>query len=157
MSSKIYLETSVIGYLTSRPSKDLITAANQRLTHDWWDQHLEGYDLYISEAVVAECRVGDAEAARERLNALEGIRVLAISDEAERLAEELIEGIPLPHNAEVDALHIGIATVNGLDFLVTWNCTHIANAALQHQIQAICRTAGFESPTICTPQQLMGD
>ncbi len=155
MKSTVYLETSIIGYLASRPSRDLITAANQQLTRDWWDQHREQFDLYISEAVVAECSTGDPQAAQERLDVLEGIAVLDITEAADNLADELLKRVPLPEKVAVDALHIAIATVNGVDYLLTWNCTHIANAALQHRIETICRSAGFESPTICTPQQLM--
>ncbi len=155
MKSSVYLETSIIGYLASRPSRDLITAANQQLTRDWWDQSREQYDLYLSEAVVAECSAGDPQAAQERLDMLDGIPILDVTDAADSLAEALLKHVPLPEKAAVDALHIAIATVNGMDYLLTWNCTHIANAALQHRIAAICRSCGFESPTICTPQQLM--
>lgn len=155
MNSTVYLETSIIGYLASRPSRDLITAANQQLTRDWWDQYRQQYDLYISEAVVAECSAGDPQAAQERLDVLTGIPVLDVTEEADNLADELLKQVPLPEKAAVDALHIAIATVNGIDYLLTWNCTHIANATLLHRIEAICHAAGFESPTICTPQQLM--
>ena len=155
MNSTVYLETSIIGYLASRPSRDLITAANQQLTRDWWDEHREQYDLYVSETVVAECGAGDAQAAQERLDTVGDIAILDVTEDAENLADELVKEIPLPENAEVDALHIAIATVNGINYLLTWNCAHIANAALQPQIEAICRSAGFEPPTICTPQQLM--
>jgi len=155
MNSAVYLETSIIGYLASRPSRDLITAANQQLTRDWWDDHREQYDLYVSESVVAECSAGDAQAAEARLDAIGDTPILDVTEEAENLADELVKLVPLPENAEVDALHIAIATVNGINYLLTWNCAHIANAALQPQIEAICRSAGFEPPTICTPQQLM--
>jgi len=153
--STVYLETTIIGYLASRPSRDLVTAANQQLTHDWWNQHRDKYDVFVSEAVVAECGAGDPQAAQEHLDLLGDIPVLDVTEEAENLAEELVKHVPLPEKAEVDALHIAIATVNGMDYLLTWNCTHIANAAFQHRIEAICRFAGFDPPTICTPQQLM--
>jgi PIN domain len=155
MQPTVYLETTIIGYLTSRPSRDLVTAANQQLTHDWWDHRRQHYDLYVSEAVITECSAGDPQAAQERLEVLTHIPVLDITEEAENLANELVKQVPLPEKAEVDALHIATATVNGIDYLLTWNCTHIANAALQHRIEAICRAAGFDPPTICTPQQLM--
>jgi predicted nucleic acid-binding protein len=152
----VYLETTIIGYRASRPSRDLITAANQQLTHDWWDNHRANYDLYVSEPVIAECSAGDPEAARERLEMLDKLPVLDVTEAAESLAEELVNEIPLPEKAKVDALHIALATVNGIDYLLTWNCTHIANAVLQQRIESICRSLGFEPPTICTPQQLMG-
>lgn len=151
----VYLETSIIGYVASRPSRDLVTAANQQLTVDWWDNHRQQYELYVSEAVIAECSAGDPTAVQERADRLVGIPVLDVPDEAEELAATLLEQVPLPDKAEVDALHIAIASVNGIDYLLTWNCAHIANAALQTRIQAIIRAAGLEPPTICTPQQLM--
>ena len=153
--STVYLETTIVGYLTSRPSRDLVTAANQRLTHDWWEEHRQQYDLYLSEAVIAECSGGDPLAAQERLDVLADISVLDATEEAAKLADALVRQVPLPETAEVDALHIALATVHGIDFLLTWNCTHIANAALQDRIEEICRIAGFDPPTICTPQQLM--
>lgn len=155
MDSTVYLETSIIGYLASRPSRDLITAANQQLTRDWREEHRKQYDLYVSESVVAECGAGDPQAAQERLNLIDVIPILDVTEDAEKLADQLIKQVPLPTNAEVDALHIAIATVNGINYLLTWNCAHIANAALQPKIETVCRSAGFEPPTICTPQQLM--
>ena len=151
----VYLETTIIGYLTSRPSRDLIVAAHQQLTRDWWDLHRTSYDLFVSEAVVAECGAGDPQAAQERLGCLSDLPVLDVTGEAELLAESLIRGVPLPDKANIDALHVALATVNGIDYVLTWNCTHIANAVLQHRIEAICRAAGYNPPIICTPQQLM--
>lgn len=155
MKPSLYLETTIIGYLASRTSRDLVTAANQQLTRDWWDQRREQFDLFVSEAVVAECTAGDPDAAQERLAILGALQVLDLTQVAEELAGTLVERIPLPEKAELDALHIAIATVNGMDYLLTWNCRHLANAALLHRIEETCRTEGFDPPVICTPQQLM--
>jgi hypothetical protein len=151
----VYLETTIIGYLASRPSGDLITAANQQLTKDWWNSHREHYNLYVSQVVIDECTAGDSIAAQKRLSFLVDISRLDVSGEAEHLAERIVTEGPLPAKAKVDALHIAVATVHGLDYLLTWNCAHIANAAWRHTIEQICRSAGFEPPTICTPQELM--
>ncbi len=113
------------------------------------------YKIHVSEAVIAECSAGDPTAVQERLDRLVDIPVLDVSEEAEALAATLMKQVPLPERAEVDALHIAIASVNGIDYLLTWNCAHIANAVLQARIQAIVRAAGLEPPTICTPQPLM--
>lgn len=155
MSSTVYIETSIIGYLTSRPSRDLVTAANQQLTHDWWNEHRENFDLFISQFVIDECTLGDALAAKERLEMIAAIQQLAVTESVETLADALVRQVPLPEKAQVDALHIGIATVCNMEYLLTWNCTHIANAVLRPQIEAICRSFGYEPPTICTPQELM--
>lgn len=155
MKATVYLETRIIGYLTSRPSRDLITAANQQLTHEWWTDHRESFDIFISQFVIDECGEGDAAAAQERLDVLADIRQLDIIEDVENVAEELVKQVPLPEKAGVDALHIAVATVHGMEYLLTWNCTHIANAALRPQIEAVCRSFGYEPPTICTPQELM--
>ena len=106
---------------------------------------------------VAECGAGDPQAARERLELIGKITLLDLTEDAERLTELLIEQVPQPHQAQIDAVHIAIATVNGIDYLSTGNCAHIAHATLQPQIETVCRSTGFEPPTICTPQQLMED
>ncbi len=155
MSSTVYIETSIIGYLTSRPSRDLITAANQRLTHDWWNERRENFDIFIPQFVIDECTLGDALAAKERLDMIANIRQLDVTEAVETLANGLVDQLPLPEKAQVDALHIAVATVHGMEYLLTWNCTHIANAILRPQIETICRSFNYEPPTICTPQELM--
>ena len=151
----LYLETTDIGYLTSRISHELVIAANQQVTREWWNDHCGDFDLFISQFVVQECTAGDPDAARERLEVIAEIPELDVTDDAKALAKKLVTNVPLPDKAEIDALHVAIATVHGIDYLLTWNCKHIANAALRHQIEAVCRDRGFEPPTICTPQELM--
>lgn len=124
MSSTVYIETSIIGYLASRPSRDLITAANQRLTHDWWNEHRESFDIFISQFVIDECKVGDESAVKERLEMIADIRQLDVTGAVGNFAEVLVQQVPLPQKAQVDALHIAIATVHGVAYLLTWNCTH---------------------------------
>ena len=155
MSSTVYIETSIIGYLTSWPSRDSITAANQRLTRDWWNQCRENFDIFISQFVVDECAEGDEVAVKERLNVIADIQQLDVTEAVETLADGLIHQVPLPEKAQVDALHIAIATVHGIEYLLTWNCTHIANATLCPQIERICRLFSYEPPRICTPQEFM--
>ena len=127
----VYLETTVIGYLASRPSGDLITAGNQQVTRDWWDEHRHIFDLLVSQAVVEECNAGDPTAVDDRGVFLDAIAVLGIDDQARALAKTLLRDVPLPSKADIDALHIAIAAVNGLNYLLTWNCKHNANPALR--------------------------
>ena len=155
MKPSVYLETTIIGYLASRASRDLVTAANQQITHDWWHRRRESYDLYVSDFVIVECTAGDPTAAQERLAFLGGVAQLDVTDEVDILAEELLKQLPLPERAALDASHIAVATVHGVDYLLTWNCTHLANAALRHRIERVCRSLGYETPAICTPQELM--
>lgn len=151
----IYLETSVIGCLAMRLSGILRMAANQQTTRDWWDNRRHEYELFVSRYVVDECSQGDPVAARERLVFLEGIPLLEISDEVKTLANALMTKVPLPPKAVVDALHISIAALSGIEYLLTWNCKHIANPALQKRIQSACRELGCEPPVICTPHELL--
>lgn len=151
----VYVETSIIGYLTSRPGGSLLTAANQELTRGWWEIHRDNFQIYISEYVVRECSFGDESAVAERLEKIRDIPQLVVSDRVGELALKLMNSVPLPEKAEVDALHISTATVHGIEYLLTWNCKHIANASLRPRIEMVCRGAGYEPPTICTPQELM--
>ena len=151
----VYIETSVIGYLASRPSADLVTAGNQRLTLDWWTNHRSSFELFISQAVVAECSEGDPTAADERLMYLDGIPILEIDDDSRLLAKMLLSDVPLPPKADVDALHIAIAALNAVDYLLTWNCKHIANPSLRHMIDDVIVAANVIPPVICTPQELI--
>jgi hypothetical protein len=155
MKPQVYLETTIVSYLTARSSRDLITAANQQMTHDWWENHREQFVLYVSQFVVEEASAGDPDAATRRLAVLADLPPLDVTDAVQQLAYALLTHVPLPANPQVDALHIAVATVHGMDYLVTWNCTHIANATLRHRIEAVCRAVGYEPPTICTPQELL--
>ena len=153
MSQRVYVETTVPSYLMAWPSRDLVRAAHQQITREWWTRR-GVFELYTSRLVVEECRAGDPEAASDRLAALAGVPLLEQTAEAATLAEALMRGVPLPERAAADALHIAIAAVHGVDYLLTWNCTHIANVTLRPRIEAVCRAAGYEPPLICTPEEL---
>lgn len=154
MKSRIYLETSVISYLTARPSRDLVRAGHQETTREWWAMRTT-FDLYISQLVLDEATAGDAVAAAKRLEALRDVPVLELTTEAIGLGRALIHEAALPAKAVADALHIALAATHGMDCLVTWNCAHIANATMRPKIEAICRANGFEPPVICTPLELL--
>ncbi len=156
MRSSVYVETSVISYLAARPSSDVIVAAHQQLTQQWWDYRYD-WDLYASRLVVAEAKRGDAEAAERRVELLKGISHLAITAEVENLVNRLMQAVALPSTAVEDAFHIGLATAHGMDFLLTWNCTHIANATKRGVIERVCVDAGYAMPVICTPEEMLGE
>ena len=157
MKQRVYVETSVISYLASRPSRDLIVAAHQELTREWWEERSRRFELVISELVAREAGGGDPDASRFRLAAIEGIAILALTDEAVSVAEHLVGSGPIPREAAADALHIALAAVNGIDYLLTWNCRHLANASLRVQIAVLLEGAGYACPVICTPEELMED
>ena len=153
---KLYLETTVPSYLTAWPSRDLIRAGHQQITREWWQTRRDNFDIYISQFVLDEAGAGDREAARERLAALQDFPLLDITDEVGALAAALTVSLALPPKAATDAAHIALAAVHGVHFLLTWNCTHIANAEMAVAIEGVCRERAFSCPVICTPEELMG-
>lgn len=157
MSETIYIETSIIGYLTVRPSNNLILMANVQATREWWDTRRIQFDLYISQTVLDEVAQGDAEIATKRLEILRDFPLLEVSEAVQNLAIQFLAKSNLPPKAADDALHIAAATVYGLDYLLTWNCKHIANAQIQKKLAQISLDLGYELPTICTPYELMGE
>jgi len=157
MKWKVYIETSVISYLCSAPSRDLIVAGHQQITNDWWANRREQFELFVSQTVSEESAAGDGAAAQRRLAIIETLPVLEITENALSLAKDFIRIGALPEKAQVDALHIAIAVTHNVDYLLTWNCTHLANAALRTQIERVCRLRGYQPVIICTPEELMED
>ena len=154
MKPKVYIETSIPSYLTAWRSRDIVTAGNQETTKEWWARR-EDFDLYVSVFVLEEVAAGDKEASELRVRALDGIPEIEITEQVEIIAEHLITKASLPAKAYVDALHIATATLGGMDYLLTWNCAHIANPAFRWKIEAVIRSFRFEPPVICTPQELL--
>ena len=156
MRRKVYLESSFISYLTSRLANNLIIAGHQLLSRDWWDKRRASFDLFISQSVLNEIGTGDPEAAKKRMAVVSNLPILSINDEATELAIALITQAPIPEKAGEDALHIALAAVYRMDFLLTWNCRHIANAEIQQDITQIITASGYRMPIIATPEELMG-
>ena len=157
MNKTVYIETSIPSYLTARPSRDIRAAAWQQITSQWWDEARAEYDLFTSELVIVEASAGNSEAAARRLEALQGIAELPIDQEVQELAEELISKGGVPAGAEADALHIAVAAVHRIDYLLTWNFRHIDNAATKPLIRSICADAGYTCPEICAPVELLSE
>lgn len=156
MKRKVYLETSVISYLTARPSKTIIGAAHQHITSTWWEKR-SNYELFISEMVLRECAAGDPDAAQRRLEIVRTIPILVATEEAYQLADTLLKKKIIPTKAAEDSLHIAIATIHAVDYLLTWNCKHIANPELQRRIMDYLSETGRFLPFICTPEELIGE
>ena len=152
----VYIETSVVSYLTARPTSNLLSAAWQKATADWWDTRRFRFDVCTSQLTMDEAGRGDPRAAARRLRALRGIAILPITGAALELASALIRDGALPRTADADALHIGIATLNNADFLLTWNFRHLANAQTRNIIRNVCAQMGYTCPEICTPIELTG-
>ena len=152
---KVYVETSVISYLTAWASRDVVVAGHQQVTRDWWKSSQDRFEVLASELVVQESSVGDPDAARDRLAVLNSLTLLEITETARDLARQLVVAAAIPAKAAEDALHLAIAATNGVEYLATWNCRHLANATMRERIEAVCRAAGYQPPTICTPEELL--
>ena len=156
MKPAVYIESSVISYLASRPSRDVVVAGRQAISHDWWENHRHRFELRISILVEEEIRRGDPAAAQLRLKKITEIPSLAISDEAAKLAESLLSNGIIPQGSEEDALHVGIAAAQGVDYLLTWNFKHINNAETRAAIVDLVESHGYQCPQLCSPEELGG-
>jgi predicted nucleic acid-binding protein len=157
MSETVYIETSMVGYLTVRPSNNLILMANLEVTRKCWETRRSQFTLYISQVVLDEAAQGDSEMAIKRLEILQSLPVLELNEAVQDLGAQFLTRSNLPPKASDDAIHIAAATVHGLDYLLTWNCRHIANAQIQRKLAEICLDFGYKLPIICTPYELMGE
>lgn len=153
----VYLETSFISYLVSQPSRDLLVAAHQQTTHEWWNTRLNEFECFISQVVIDEASSGNAKEATKRMDIIKYFLVLEFTADAESLAMAILSSGKFPQNAHRDAAHIAVAAVNDIDYLLTWNCKHLANAQIIRKISFVCNHEGFNMPVICTPEELMGD
>lgn len=155
MAERVYIETTVVSYLTARPNRDMVIGAHQQITHEWWDTRRQSYELCVSQLVRKEAGAADSQAAQERLEVLKTMTLLETSAEALDLARELIQAGALPAKAADDALHIAVAATNGIPYLLTWNCRHLANATMRPVIENVCAGMGLKAPIICTPEELL--
>lgn len=155
MKPRVYLETSVISYLTARISSDALKAACQQVTQAWWNTRLESVEAFISPYVVEEASRGNASAAQARIDSLRLIPLLPIDPAIVELAQYLLQGGGLPSKAQLDALHIACAAFHRMDVLLTWNCTHIANPMQLPVIRGLCSAKGYRMPELVTPFEMM--
>jgi len=155
MKQRVYIETTFVSYLKARPNRDVVIAGHQQITHDWWETCRDRYELCISQLVIQEASAGDPLASQERLEILEPMTRLDIPDEATGLANALVAAGALPSKANADALHIAVAAIHEIPYLLTWNCRHLANATMRPMIESVCASKGFSAPIICTPEELM--
>ncbi len=152
----VYLETTIISYLSGWLSRNnLLVASNQELTREWWATRRDKFELFASTAVIDEARKGDRKIAAERLELLREVELLDVTVGDRRLAADLVRRAHIPAKAEIDALHIAVAASNGMQYLLSWNCTHIVNAVTLPRVYDVCRSNGYEPPFVCTPQELM--
>jgi hypothetical protein len=153
----VYLETTFISYLVARSSRDLLVAAHQQTTQDWWTSRRNKFECFISQVVLDEASVGDSTEVEKRQAVMNALPVLEISEDAETLTQAILSSGLIPPRAVGDAAHIAVATVHQMDFLLTWNCKHLANAQIARRISLVCEGLSWQMPVICTPEALMGE
>ena len=153
----VYIETTVVSYLVARPSRDLLVAAHQQATHDWWRDRRQAFECYVSQVVLDEASAGDAEAATARMGLIGELPALEATEQAERLTEAILADGAIPVRAVRDAAHVAVAAVHDVDYLLTWNCRHLANAQIMRRMSVVCNFQGISMPVICTPEELMGE
>ena len=151
----VYIETTIPSYLTAKPSSLSAVASDQRATHEWWQNERQRFRLYTSIFTIDEASAGDPQAAARRLDWLKGVPQLAVSLETDTLAQSIVKLLRLPRKAAVDALHVAISIQHQMDYLLTWNCTHLANPILQKELVEFCRYHDLYIPIICTPEALL--
>ena len=154
MKPAVYIETTIISYLTARATRDPITAGWIDLTKKWWSEERPRFEIYVSDVVLREASQGDAEAVRRRIRVLQGLAPIRSESKAQVLADAFLRNLAMPANAADDALHVAVAAVNELNYLLTWNCRHIANAEIRPKLEGLCLAAGYRCPIICTPPEL---
>src|SRR5688500_4213614 len=152
----VYLETTFISYLVARPSRDLLVAAHQHATQEWWANRRREFECCVSQVVVDEAAAGDPVEVQKRQAIIGALPVLEITQDAESLTQAILTAGILPPRAVRDAAHVAVATVHAVDYLLTWNCKHLANAQIARRIAVVCEKLGRKMPIICTPEELMG-
>ncbi len=157
MKKRVYVDTSIISYLTARPSRNILAAAWQQVTEEWWDTQRRRFDLSKSEVVLAGAGQGNPDAAQRRIERLRDVPGLAVTESVAALARKLLEEGALPREATDDAMHVAIAAVHGIDYLLTLNCRRLDNAERKPEVRRVCSELGYRCPEICTPQEQMGD
>jgi len=153
----VYLETTFISYLVARPSRDLLVAGHQQATQDWWADRRTAFECFVSQVVIEEATVGDATEVQKRVAVIAGLPVLEVTEEAESLTQAILSIGVIPPRAVRDAAHIAVAAAHEIDYLLTWNCKHLANAQIMRRIALVCERLGQRMPIICTPEELMGE
>ncbi|MFZ2655107.1 MAG: type II toxin-antitoxin system VapC family toxin [Victivallales bacterium] len=157
MKESVYVETSVISYLVARPSRDLVVAAHQQITREWWEKNLRNFDVYVSPYVIGEISLGNPEYAELRMKSISGFLELEITPMVEKLAEKYFKTLNIPEKAKLDCFHLAISAVHGIDYLISWNCKHIVNARVKRDLESVNFDLDIRSPMICTPEELLED
>ena len=152
----VYIETSVVSHATAWPSSIPAVAALQEQARRWLNEQRPLYEVVTSQLVIDEAGMGDPDAASRRLEVLRGIPVLPVNPDAETVADEIVRRSMMPTTARIDALHLATAALAGVQYLLTLNCKHIANARELPRIYRLLDELGLSGMVICTPIEFLG-
>jgi len=155
MNEKVYVESSVISYYTAKPSRDLIVAAHQQITHEWWEIVRPQVECFVSPFVIQEISLGDEEAAKKRNNAIREFPVLEINREIQKIAQKYFVALKIPNKAKLDASHLAVAVWHEMDYVLSWNCKHIVSGRVKKVLEEINAKLNLKTPILCTPEELM--
>lgn len=155
MKQSVYLETTIVSYLSANLSRDIVVAAHQQITQEWWENVRPKLDCYISPFVIQESQRGDENAAKKRMKLLSEANLLEVNNKIERLAEIYFDKLKIPSRAKLDAAHLAVACWHKIDYLVSWNCKHIVSARIRKDLEKLNNELNLFTPTICTPEELM--
>ncbi|MFK5924430.1 MAG: type II toxin-antitoxin system VapC family toxin [Verrucomicrobiota bacterium] len=157
MAETVFIETTIPSYYVARPSRDIVQAARQQLTIEWWTFHRPRFDIFSSQSVIAEASRGDSEMAEARLQLMADVPLLSLDDLVGTVAQHLLDDAIIPEKAAEDAIHISCAAVHNMDYLLTWNCRHIANPQIRRRIREVLEGMGIAMPVICTPEEFVSN
>lgn len=155
MKPSVYIETTIVSYLTAKPSRDLIIAAHQQITTEWWTDVRSQVDCCISAFVIDEASRGDVAYAQKRLDEIADFTVLEVNEQVEDLAQQYFAALQIPEKARIDAFHLAVAAWHKMDYVLSWNCKHIASGRVQKTLREINARLGVHTPVVCTPEELM--
>lgn len=153
--ASVYIETTIPSYLAARPSRDLVIAAHQQITHEWWLTASDRFELFVSEAVLRETREGNPAYASKRMGIVADLEVLEFTSEVDFLAREYERRVVLAGPAVTDLAHFAFAVAYNIEYLVTWNCKHIANGQVIKRLAKANQELGRSTPIIVTPEELL--
>jgi hypothetical protein len=155
MNTTVYIESSIISYYTARPSRDLIVAAHQQITAEWWEIVRPNVECFISPFVIQEISCGDKEAAQKRLDAISDFPILKLNFDIQKLALKYFSALKIPDKAKLDASHLAVAVWHEMDYILSWNCKHIVSGRIKKVVEEINKNLNIKTPVFCTPEELM--
>ncbi len=155
MVTTVYIESTIISYLAAKPSRDLIVAAHQQITNEWWDTIKQQVECYISPFVIQEISAGDQEAAKRRLDLIEDLSILEVNKEIQNLAQKYFAALDIPEKSRLDAFHLALSVWHEIDYLLSWNCKHIVSGRIKKMLDKVNLELDLKIPILCTPEELM--